>query len=86
MLLNVSYTLIVDGQLIVRGGNLELVQVGGGSGGSIMIYIYIVDGDGFVFVVGGSGYVQSVLYGGGGGGGRVVFYYYYNFFVGKVIF
>lgn len=84
MLLNVSHTLTVDGQLTARGGNSESVQAGGGSGGSIMIHTYTVDGDGLVSVAGGSGHAQSAPHGGGGGGGRMVLYYHYNFFVGKV--
>lgn len=76
----------MDGQITARGGNSQSVQAGGGSGGSIMIHAYTIDGDGLVSVAGGGGHSQSEPHGGGGGGGRVAVYYHYNFFVGKFIF
>jgi hypothetical protein len=82
--LNVIHTLTVDGYLTAKGGDWQSYQSGGGSGGSIFIHTWTIDGDGIIDASGGVGYDGSVAHhGGGGGGGRVALYYTYDFYVGR---
>ncbi|WAR26294.1 hypothetical protein MAR_011998 [Mya arenaria] len=84
--LRVNHTLTVDGFLVALGGNWRSVGSGGGSGGSIHIETYTIDGSGEIDASGGTGYSGSwAPHGGGGGGGRVALYYMYNFYVGDFI-
>lgn len=76
--INVSHTLTVDGFLTSKGGDWKSYKAGGGSGGSVYIKTWTIDGDGTLDTSGGNGYT----YGGGGGGGRLALYYVYDFFVG----
>lgn len=79
----VSHTLTVDGSLIALGGDWRSVAAGGGSGGTVHIETYTIDGAGEIDASGGAGYAGDwAPHGGGGGGGRVTLYYMYNFFVG----
>ena len=86
--LAVGHTLTVDGFILAKGGHYRSVGAGGGSGGSIHIETYTVDGAGTVDTSGGDGYHGHVgnRQGGGGGGGRLTLYHKYNFFVGKANF
>ena len=78
-----SHTLTVDGELLARGGKWRSVEAGGGSGGSIMMVVYTIDGSGVIDASGGAGYDGGYgSHGGGGGGGLMALYYKYNFFVG----
>jgi hypothetical protein len=82
--LKVNHTLTVDGFLTALGGDWRSVAAGGGSGGTIHIETYTIDGNGDIDASGGAGYDGGwAPHGGGGGGGRVTLYYMYNFYVGK---
>ena len=82
--LKVSHTLTIDGELKAQGGDWRSVEAGGGSGGSILMNVYTVDGSGMIDASGGAGYGGGYgSHGGGGGGGLMALYYKYNFFVGK---
>lgn len=82
--LRVNHTLTVDGFLTAQGGDWRSVAAGGGSGGTIHIETYTIDGNGDIDASGGAGYDGSwAPHGGGGGGGRMTLYYMYNFYVGK---
>ena len=82
--LKVSHTLTVDGELLAKGGDWRSVEAGGGSGGSILMNVYTIDGSGKIDASGGAGYDGDYAsHGGGGGGGLVTLYYKYDFFVGK---
>ena len=81
-----SHTLTVDGELLAKGGEWRSVEAGGGSGGSILMNVYTIDGSGLIDASGGAGYDGSYAsHGGGGGGGLVALYYKYDFFVGRWI-
>ena len=81
-----SHTLTVDGEVQGRGGAWRSVEAGGGSGGSILMNVYTIDGSGLIDASGGAGYDgRYASHGGGGGGGFVALYYKYNFFVGELI-
>ena len=83
--LNVSHTLTIDGELLARGGKWRSVEAGGGSGGSILMEVYTIDGSGLIDASGGAGYDGGHgSHGGGGGGGLMALYYKYNFFVGML--
>ena len=77
--INVSHTLTVDGFITSKGGDWKSYKAGGGSGGSVYIKTWTIDGDGTLNTSGGNGYTNG---GGGGGGGRLALYYVYDFFVG----
>ena len=82
--LRINHTLTVDGFLVALGGDWGSVASGGGSGGTIHIETYTIDGSGQIDASGGAGYDGSFAPdGGGGGGGRMTLYYMYNFYVGK---
>lgn len=56
---------------------------GGGVGGSIVICVLNFDGEGYVMVNGGFGFLSICLYGGSGVGGCIVVYYNGNYiFIG----
>ena len=81
-----SHTLTVDGEVRGKGGAWRSVEAGGGSGGSILMNVYTIDGSGLIDASGGAGYDgRYASHGGGGGGGFVTLYYKYNFFVGELI-
>ena len=81
-----SHTLTVDGEVQGKGGAWRSVEAGGGSGGSILMNVYTIDGSGLIDASGGAGYDgRYASHGGGGGGGFVALYYNYNFFVGELI-
>jgi hypothetical protein len=80
----VSNFLTVDGTISASGGSYQSPHAGGGSGGSIAIHTYVVDGDGSIQVGGGDGYSASTDHGGGGAGGRMAMYYVQNQFVGEL--
>lgn len=87
LFLNISYRLTVDGNITARGGKWRSVQAGGGSGGSIYIRTWILDGEGNVDVSGGEGYGGDYsAHGGGGGGGRVALYYVHDFYAGEYFY
>ena len=82
-----SHTLTVDGELLATGGTWRSVEAGGGSGGSILMNVYTIDGSGLIDASGGLGYDGDYAsHGGGGGGGIIALYYKYNFYVGKLGF
>ena len=84
--LRINHTLTVDGSVTATGGAWRSVGSGGGSGGSIHIETYTIDGNGEIDASGGAGYGGTwAPHGGGGGGGRVALYYMYNFYVGDFI-
>lgn len=74
--------LVVDGVLFFKGGIVWVFCSGGGSGGSILVYILRIYGDGEFDVFGGDGDSLIGYYGGGGGGGCVCLYYCENYFLG----
>ena len=81
-----SHTLTVDGYLLAQGGPWRSVEAGGGSGGSILMNVWTIDGSGEIDASGGQGYNGShASHGGGGGGGLMALYYKYNFYVGKLV-
>lgn len=73
---------MVDGVLFFKGGNVWIFCSGGGSGGSILVYILRIYGDGEFDVLGGNGDSLIGYYGGGGGVGRICLYYWENYFFG----
>ncbi|KAK3576662.1 hypothetical protein CHS0354_004947 [Potamilus streckersoni] len=79
----VNHTLTVDGEVTANGGDWRSVEAGGGSGGSISIETYTIDGGGIIDASGGNGYGgMYASHGGGGGGGRIALYYTYNYYIG----
>lgn len=76
--LNVTNLLEIDGALSADGAS-ALPQGGGGSGGSVWIYSYIIKGYGKITANGGSSPNDVYNYhGGGGSGGRIAVYFTKN--------
>lgn len=78
--LNVTNLLEIDGALSADGAD-ALPQGGGGSGGSVWIYCYIIKGFGKITANGGSSPEDtsvSHFHGGGGAGGRIAVYFTKN--------
>lgn len=78
--LNVTNLLEIDGALSADGADAQ-PQGGGGSGGSVWIYCYIIKGFGKITANGGSSPEDTSVnhyHGGGGAGGRVAVYFTKN--------
>lgn len=78
LFLNVTNLLEIDGALSADGADAQ-PQGGGGSGGSVWIYCYIIKGYGKITANGGSSPEDIYNYhGGGGAGGRIAVYFTKN--------
>ena len=77
--LNVTNLLEIDGALSANGAN-ALPQGGGGSGGSVWVYCFIIKGYGKITANGGSSPPDTAYHyhGGGGAGGRIAVYFKKN--------
>ena len=73
LFLNVSKLLEIDG-MISADGISGSRDCGGGSGGSLWIYVHIIKGNGKIKAIGGDG----SKFGGGGSGGRIAVYFKVN--------
>ena len=71
--MNVTNLLEIDGALSADGADAQ-PQGGGGSGGSVWVFCYIIKGYGKITANGGS----SPEDGGGGAGGRIAVYFKKN--------
>lgn len=78
MWMNVINIIYIDGELSVRGGDVDMKGGGGGLGGSIWLFCRIIIGYGKIIVYGGDGSKSSNSFGGGGVGGRIVMYFMIN--------
>ena len=84
VILDVSDSLVLNGDITVNGGNAFSDSDGaggGGSGGSILISTSSLSGSGSIVANGGNG-GSGQPYGGGGAGGRIALYYDSNTFSG----
>ena len=80
---NVTNIFHINGVVSSNGGDVTVGLGGGGSGGSILVYCYRIQGTGRISVIGGRGGVEG---GGGGAGGRVSVYFTKNTtFTGKTL-
>jgi hypothetical protein len=83
MFFNVSDVFHIDGVVSANGHEVTKGRDGGGSGGSLYIYCYEIQGTGSLSVVGGRGGPEG---GGGGAGGRISVYFTKNStFTGKTL-
>ena len=83
MFFNVSNVFHIDGIVSSDGYGGTTGQDGGGSGGSLYVYCYQIQGTGFLSVTGGRGGPND---GGGGAGGRISVYFTKNStFTGKTL-
>jgi len=78
--LNVSGTLLLDGDISADGQEARGLNAGGGSGGSLWLSAGRLAGSGSITANGGAGN----NYGGGGGGGRIAVTYGTNLFSGVI--
>ena len=76
--MNVTGLLHVDGQITVDGAAATELSAGGGSGGSIWVFVHELAGYGRFAAEGGAGSHDGGNPGGGGGGGRIAIYYTVN--------
>lgn len=67
--LEVTNTLLLEGEIMAAGSNGDTYS-GGGAGGSLLVYVHSLRGAGRFTAEGGAG----GMYGGGGGGGRIAVY------------
>lgn len=81
--LTVYNTLFLNGKISADGASsTPRANGGGGSGGSIVLTVGTLSGDGTISASGGA---ANNLGGGGGGGGRIALYYSSNLFSGDIL-